>query len=191
MKKVCCRCGAEMGRVRADIFDEAVITHGICDACGEELMFEELGVPLREFLDTLDAPVLVLDADAEVHTANRQACSLLKKTLGEVEGRRGGEVIECKYSRTPGGCGEDIHCKSCTIRKTVLKTHETGKSFERVPAYPDICFGNEIKPVRFEISTEKVGGLVLLRVDDVNPGNEDHQGDRVPFERTPPDDRSS
>jgi len=119
-----------------------------------------------EFLDRLGVPVLLVESEPRVLTGNKPARDLLGKGLGEIEGRRGGEVIECVHANTPGGCGQDVHCKSCTIRNTVLETFETGKSFLHVKAFPDIQFGENVKTMSLEISTEKVADVVLLRIDD-------------------------
>ncbi|MFC1889223.1 PAS domain-containing protein [Thermodesulfobacteriota bacterium] len=178
MRRVCCRCGKEMGQISSDVHDEDIISHGFCEPCAEQFMYEELGKPLHEFLDTLGVPVLVIEPGPRVRTANSQACSLLGKSLSEIQGYKGGEVIECVHARTPDGCGQDIHCKSCTIRNTVLETFETGKSFERILAYPDIHVDEEVKNACLELSTEKVGGMVLLRIDDLRIQSEAQQSNR-------------
>ena len=44
-------------------------------------------------------------------------------------------------------------------------TYETGRACVRVPAYPDACAGAERSP-SLKITTEKIGDLVVLRVDE-------------------------
>jgi len=169
-----------MGRIDTGEEDDDIISHGFCEPCAERLTYEALGKSLQEFLDSLGVPILVIEEGPRVRTANRQACELLGKPVEEIQGRKGGEVIECVYSRMPGGCGENIHCESCTIRTTVLETFASGKSQERVVAYPDIYSVKEVKKVCLEISTEKVGGLVLLRIDDLRTeGEAGGEADRV------------
>lgn len=175
MRKVCCRCGKEMARISSDPLDEDLISHGFCDPCGERLMYEELGEPLHEFLEKLGVPVLVIEPGPRVRTANKQACSLLGKDFSEIQGYKGGEVIECVHARSRDGCGADVHCKTCTIRNTVLETFASGKSFRNISAYPDICVNDEVKTMCLEISTEKVGSLVLLRIDDLREKGEFQQ----------------
>ncbi|MBN2430525.1 MAG: hypothetical protein JXQ27_03585 [Acidobacteria bacterium] len=75
-------------------------------------------------------------------------------------------MIECVHAGRPGGCGEQVHCKSCTIRNTVLETFQSGESCIRVKAYPDIQMGRAVKTFSIEITTEKVGDAVLLQVDE-------------------------
>ena len=107
-----------------------------------------------------------MDKDGRVVAANTQGLKQVSQDVGQIEGRLGGEVFECKYATLPGGCGQTIHCKTCTIRKTVTKTHETGECCIRVPAYMDLGDIIDVKTIRFLISTEKVNDVVLLRIDD-------------------------
>lgn len=120
---------------------------------------------MRSFLDSFVEPILMIGPDPKVLTANNSAQKLLKKQLGDIEGFKGGQVINCSYAFTEQGCGNDIHCESCTIRNTVLETFRTGNSFTEVPAYPDIQTFDEVRNCCIKISTEKVGEVVLLRID--------------------------
>ena len=165
MKKMCAWCGTEIGPVGASKPDDAV-THGICDNCLDNFIFQE-GVDLREFLDTLAAPILMVDSERVVRIANKTASALLGKQPDEIEGYRGGEVFECEYARLPEGCGQTVHCAGCAIRRTVMETLATGKSFSRVPATLRRHTPEEPQDVRFLISTEKVADTVLLRVDEI------------------------
>jgi hypothetical protein len=126
-----------------------------------------MGMPLHEYLDGLDAPVLVVSAEGVVETANAQARALLRKELPEIEGYRGGDVFECTHAKLPGGCGQTIHCTGCTIRRTVTHTYNTAQSHLRVLATLNREHGREARRIPFLISTEKVQGVVLLRIDEV------------------------
>ena len=143
MKSVCAWCQADLGEVESEAHLEDSITHGICSSCVARLRssYLERSESLQDFLDRLGVPVLLLESDARVLTGNKLARDLLGKGLGDLEGRRGGEVIECTHSKTPEGCGQTVHCKTCTIRNTVLETFETGRNFLHVQAYPDIQIG--------------------------------------------------
>ena len=99
-------------------------------------------------------------------TANKLARELLGKGLDKIEGFKGGEIIECVHAGTQHGCGRDIHCKSCTLRNTVLETFDKGKSFLNVKTFPDIQVGQEVKTMSLKISTEKVANVVLLSIDE-------------------------
>lgn len=142
------------------------ISHGICIPCVKEV-FRGMSEPLQDFLDRLEEPVLLMGSGPKVVTANKRACEILQKDLSQVEGFKGGHVMECVHAQSPGGCGKQIHCQSCTIRNTVLETFKTGKSFEQVPAYLDIERADEQREMCLRISTEKAGDVVLLRIDDI------------------------
>lgn len=165
MKCVCAWCNTVLRDGDAHAVSRPV-THGICLRCAQEFL-SDTAEPLREFLDRLGVPVLVVDAGPVVRTANAQARELLGKDLPEIEGHRPGVVIDCVHAGKPGGCGHQLHCQSCTIRRLVLETYATGKSFSRVQATPDLQSTNGIATTRIEISTEKAGGVVLLRLHDV------------------------
>ena len=165
MIRVCAWCKKDLG-IEHDT--KKIITHGICDSCAANFI-QDLGMPLYIFLDKLKVPIFLVDKDGLMLTANKDARTLLGKDINEIKGMRGGEVIECAYAHLEGGCGRTHHCKSCTIRNLVMATHETGNSFHRVLAYPDINTGDGVRKMRFEISTELVAGVVFLRIDDMRP----------------------
>jgi hypothetical protein len=84
-----------------------------------------------------------------------------------IGGRLAGEVFECTHAHQPGGCGHTLHCQSCMIRSSVTKTFQTGAPCIRVPACQDLDTFEGPRKVRFLITTEKVSGGVLLRIDDL------------------------
>jgi len=171
VKQICFFCSAEIGSVGnpSEIDDE--ISHGLCPNCVPKFMAGH-GCQFGEFLDRLPAPIFVIDEKARVVGANAEGLRQVNKSARDVQSRLGGEVFECRHAKEPGGCGQTIHCKTCTIRNTVTKTLKTGETCLRVPAYMDL--GNIIqeRTVRFLISTEKVGEVVLLRIDAVEPNIE-------------------
>ena len=87
--------------------------------------------------------------------------------VSKIKGVHLGEAIVCPYARLPGGCGQTIHCRSCTVRLTIHDTYTTGRSHYDVPAYQDVCFAREVKTICFLISTEKSGEFVLLKIHEV------------------------
>ena len=166
MIRICAWCGKNMGAAPSDVHAETIITHGVCAACLNKLFGEE-GVELQVFLDSLAVPVVVVDATVTVKTANRPARALLHKEAPDIEGYKGGDVFECAHAKQPEGCGYTIHCSGCVIRQTVTDTFRSGRSHLKVPA----CLQNgtpaDHEQVNLLISTEKVGGVVLLRMDEV------------------------
>jgi hypothetical protein len=166
MKKICAWCRKDLGRIESQTVYENAITHGICGTCGQNLLFQ-MGVDLLVFLDSLKLPVVVVNQAGKIVTGNGQARTMLRKGLPEIEGYNGGEVFECAYARLPEGCGNTTHCSGCTIRRTVMETYASGRSFFRVPAL--LCRNTPEDPViiKLQISTEKVSDLVLLRIDEI------------------------
>jgi hypothetical protein len=166
MKKVCSWCKMDMGNVPSDFFSETAITHGICHKCFDNF-FGPHKYNLLDFLDNLEAPVIVIDSTVRVMSANKQARELLKKESKDIEGVRGGDVFECAFAKLPGGCGNTVHCDACTIRNTVMDTFQTGKSHLKTPAYLLQGIPDNYQEIQFEISTEKVKDVVLLRIDKI------------------------
>jgi hypothetical protein len=144
--------------------EQGIITHGICRDCAYHL-FAQIGMPLLEYLDGLNVPVVIVDGDGTVTTANEQARTVLQKDLSEIEGYKGGDVFECSHAKLPEGCGQTIHCSGCTIRKAVTYTSQTGQSCQSVPAVLNRDTVDGVTEARFLISTQKVRDVVLLRID--------------------------
>lgn len=163
MRKECAWCRTDLGLVDSE--EDDLITSGVCKPCAEKMLYER-GKSLHEFLDTFKVPILLIKTGPVVYTANKYAREFLSKDFTEIEDNKHGDVIGCANADLPGGCGQTEHCKSCTIRKTVLETFETGKSLYHIKAYPDIQLLRENKNMCLEISTEKVGKAVFLRIKD-------------------------
>jgi len=166
MKQVCLYCGRYLGSVVAAPDDPTLISHGICSICLPRFM-SRIGKPLTDFLDTLPGPIFVVDADCRIVGANTLGLQQLSKDLDTIEGQLAGNAFECKHAKLPDGCGRTLHCKTCTIRRAVTKTAETGESCHRVPAFLDLADISKDMRIRFLISTEKVKGAVLLRIEDI------------------------
>lgn len=171
MRRLCSWCNTDFGSKPGP---EQSITHGICPTCYTRVLAEEFSAPpparLEEFLEALGVPVFLADDDVRVHAGNQLAASLVGKKLDELPGKYGGQVIECVNASRPGGCGKTILCRTCVIRNSVTDTFQTGKSHIRLPASRELATDEGVVSVRFVISTEKVGPVVLLRIDEVLPG---------------------
>jgi len=101
------------------------------------------GPDSRESLEAIETPVLLMQGNPrQVVTANQRARDLFRKELHEVEGRRGGQVFDCVHSFTDAGCGKDVNCEDCKIRKA-----------EGTMTYV------------LQVSTEKAGDLALVRIE--------------------------
>lgn len=166
MKKVCAWCKKLIGEVGSETDSEQLISHGMCPDCAFHLTAQQ-GMPLREFLEGLGAPILAVDADGRVLAANTQVQALVGTDLSVIEGRLCGDVFECENSLLPEGCGRTIHCLGCAIRKAVTETYTTGRSARKVPAHISRTSSGAPVEVHYLVSTEKMGQIVLLRIDPV------------------------
>lgn len=161
MKRVCAWCKKDLGEVPSGVAEERDITHGICNECLSNIEFQA-GADLSRFLDSLPAPVLVLDKQSRVQMLNRAASDLPGIDHAVHPGTTPGLVFECRHARDPGGCSRAIHCSGCAIRMAIQETAATGRGVVRQPA----TLTQEDQEVRLLITTEKVGGLILLRIDE-------------------------
>jgi PAS domain-containing protein len=171
MKRICAWCSKEMPGGESKAASKNMITHGICDNCRDNVLFQ-MGVELEAYLDSLDVPIVLVNQGGKVVTANNRARSMLRKDLSDIEGYRGGEVFECAYARLPEGCGNTQHCSGCTIRKTVMKTHGTGKGFRKVQATLNRNTPETPEQMNLLISTERLANVVLLRIDKIEAEKE-------------------
>jgi PAS domain-containing protein len=162
MKVVCSYCRADMREVEP--YDDQGVSHGICDECYVHFMRQWEGLKLGEYLDDFEFPVIVVTGNEKrIAAVNQRMAELIGKEEREVAGLLGGEALECVYSRLEGGCGKTIHCKTCTIRKTVNETWETGRSLEQVPARLDRDDGR----IHLLISTYKHERAVTVVIEDI------------------------
>ncbi len=173
IRVVCCYCKKQV-RTKESEYD--AISHGVCDRC-LPLMVRDLGQPMSEFLDELRPPVLVVQDNARVIAANAAARSMLSKEQLEICGELPGEVLGCRQAREPGGCGQQVHCKSCVIRQSVTHTMDTGEPCTKT-AFADIGLVSGDKRVRFLIETEKVNSFVRLTIHDVKEADDQGPGTR-------------
>ena len=94
---------------------------------------------------------------------------MVGKTGPQVLNRLGGEVISCIYSELPGGCGQTVHCVGCTIRGAVNETRASGQPKRNVPAFAYVRTPDgQIVKLLLRVTTEPVGGIVLLRMDEAS-----------------------
>jgi hypothetical protein len=167
VKLVCGWCRRSLGEIEDGDTEHPITSHGLCESCAFRLS-AQLGVPLQQYLDSLGVPVTVMDADAAVLMVNAPAAGILDRGK-PLRGLRAGDVFECANAQLPGGCGRTIHCSGCTLRRTVTDTFATGRSHLRVPASLRRGRNGDGDAVALRITTEKVGGVVLVRIDHVGP----------------------
>jgi hypothetical protein len=160
-----------LGDVYTKFHDESFTTLAICQDCAATL-FGELRLDQAEiFLEKLPEPVVVVDRDGVVMTANNLARVQLGKGLHNIMGFTVGRIIECEHANKPEGCGKTIHCNGCTIRMCVEDTYNTGRSNINVPAYGEALGDAGPNPRQRQlltISTERVADVVVLRIVDIS-----------------------
>ncbi len=166
LKHLCLLCNQEIGTTGKHSGTDDEISHGLCPSCVPKFMAGH-GCQFAEFLDSLPAPIFVIDDNTRILGSNHEGLRLIGKSAADTHLLLGGEAFECRHAKEPGGCGQTIHCKTCTIRKTVTQTFQTGESCIRVPAYMDLGNITQERSVHYLISTEKVVDVVLLRIDEV------------------------
>lgn len=166
MECICAWCNKTLSS--AEEFEaDGVITHGICSSCALELT-KDSPRTTREILRLIREPIFVVNSDTVVKAANSSAAELLNKQAADLEENLPGDALECTFSKTGKGCGKTIHCKTCTVRNTITDTINSGACYNNVPAYQNIDTPDGPKVMRFSISTEKVGEMILLRIDDLD-----------------------
>jgi len=166
MIQICAWCRSEMRRLADSGSSESDISHGICKTCFDNIRFQE-GVPLGEYLDSLPAPVYLVNSEGVVTGVNRAACKALGKDPDKIVSNLGGDVFECAFARLPEGCGRTVHCSGCTIRRAVMTTFETGKPQSRVSTVLNYGEANEPTQIPLTITTVKIDSVILLRVDEM------------------------
>lgn len=133
MKVVCSYCRKKIDEDPAG--GQARLSHGFCEECHEHFKKQWEGQSLGQYLDRFDVPVLVVTDTCRILAANQEMADLIGRSEREVHGLLGGEGLECVYARLEEGCGKEVHCRTCTVRNTVLHTLETGESLHRVECY--------------------------------------------------------
>ena len=168
LRRICAWCGAALDSRSASLAADTPVTHGICPSCLARFQSERTW-SLEDFLERLEGPVVLVDADGVFLAANSRAQAALGQDRLRLSGRRGGEVIDCLYAQLPGGCGASAHCRTgCVIRRSVTATLTTGRAVARAEAQQTVRSAEGERTKRFEISTERAGELVLLRIDETS-----------------------
>ncbi len=120
---------------------------------------------MQQHLDTIPVPILLIDDSDAIVTMNAKACDALGRKLEEAATQLFGKVFDCIHSRSQEGCGRTIHCSGCTIRRSVTTTFNTGIPQVSIPATLSVASSDHISEAVLAVTTVKIGGLVVLRID--------------------------
>jgi hypothetical protein len=165
MKVICSFCTAVISPGRSP---DDPVSHGVCTSCYNRILSSH-GFNVRKFLDMLDAPVLLVDADVNIIAANALAIQTVRKPVSQIQGNLCGDVMECVNAFLPGGCGRTPECPDCTVRDSVNETYSTGHTVTRRSAIIRSRAGGRGKTMQLLISTQKDGDIVLLRLEPGEP----------------------
>lgn len=161
MTQVCKICGTEVAQDGQATTGD--ITGEICGPCCRQL---SAGANHSARLEAIDAPFLLMQGQPrQVVTANRRALALFGKELPEVTGHRGGQVFDCLHSFSEAGCGLDSNCEDCKIKGAIVDTFATETAHHAVATTLQIRKAGGIKTYLLQVSTQKIGDLALVRVE--------------------------
>lgn len=165
MKKLCVSCKADLSNGVVPKALDFPVSRGICKTCSKNI-FNEQDKSIRKFLDLLEGPILLLEPEPRrVFMANAQACSLFGKDISQIERHKGGEVFDCIYAFTEEGCGKHSKCENCSIRRSIVETMATGKSFPCVMANLEVRRNAATVLYTLQVSTERIDKYALVRID--------------------------
>ena len=165
MRQLCMYCAMPL---EGDEPASEEVSHGLCPECYPRFV-AGTGKPAQEFLDSLPFPVFVINDEQMLVGANCHARAMAATEFDEESPALGGVVFQCVHAMKPGGCGRTVHCKTCTIRNSVVETAMTGMAKRHVEAFMDLGDVTGATHVRFVVTTEKIGDAVLLTVEDAQP----------------------
>ncbi len=165
MRQTCRWCETEFS-VTSEQSSGFIVTGGLCISCTKKFSLLNDASTVREFIDAINTPILVMQAEPrQVYTANKKALELFGKELSEMEGYRGGQVFDCLQSFTELGCGKDINCEECKIKAAIVGAFNNGDSFKSVSSPLEVKKKDKTSTYLLQISTEKTGDLALVRID--------------------------
>ena len=170
MQRICSSCQMPLGKEAEDTLFSRDILHSLCDDCSN-LFMTQMGMPINHFINGFTVPVIIMAQDGSVGMANSRAHTLLGKAHAQLAGRQGGDIFECEHAAEPEGCGRTVHCSGCTIRRSVMDTMKTGLPHVRIPATLKVGKPGEHQPIAMQISTQKILGFVLLKIEKVAIGH--------------------
>ena len=173
MKRVCAWCKTDMGELKSDLHDASAITHGICNVCLKSL-FEDKNIDFIPFLNSLSAPVVLIDENNTYLSANDAALSILEKQHTHLHNQRTGDIFTCENARLSGGCGHTEKCGGCQMLQLITDTYEGRDDFSNIPVTLMRRVDNVREELNLKISTESVNDLVLMRIDHFDTKAIDH-----------------
>lgn len=162
MKLICAWCNSLISETKHKL---SAVSHGVCCECTSKILSEPKGL-VRTFLDQLEYPVLLIDAQTNMYLENSQLKDLVGKTSIEIEGKKSGEVFNCINWQESGECGSTIHCRDCTIRQAIEETFTSGTPLLDIKGGLKTTINGSEQEADCVISTQKTENYVLLTIHD-------------------------
>jgi hypothetical protein len=144
------------------------ITGGVCASCAEDVLSTRENT--QRFINSLASPIIIMQGDPHLAvTANGKASQLLGKDLSQILGQRSGQVFDCIHSFSDLGCGRDLNCGDCNLVSAVAEALSQKKSSTKVFSLLDVLRQGRSSAYNLEVSTEPIGDLALMRIDQYGP----------------------
>jgi hypothetical protein len=136
--------------------DELNLLTKTCEKCFNTVLSSRIEM-VSGYLESLRIPAALIAQDQTVLSSNGRFRTIAPNR--KIVGHRLGEVLECMYAPILGRCGETVACLVCRLKRSVEATWLTGEGLRGAPfSFPHKEEGRKT----FSITTEKVGGAVLL-----------------------------
>jgi hypothetical protein len=164
MKIVCAWCNKVLTEYESY---RHTVSHGICPECLRGLVGVGAEISLKDFIDRLGFPVMLVDRSASVQRVNGMAAQAFGRPGSQLEDVAVGLAIECQNAFAPGGCGRMEHCAGCVLRGTILGTHADGQPRYGVYSRHEVMTAQGAAPKRFRFSTSLIGDAVMLAIEEV------------------------
>jgi signal transduction histidine kinase len=141
-----------------------------CELASETLRDSQ--AEISAIFDSAPVMMILMDRERRVRRVNSAAIEFLGRPTEEMIGLRGGEALRCLNALDdPQGCGFGPACETCVVRRTVLDTFETGKSYRRIEAGLPIPRGEQPEERKLLVSTAPTSVLgspmVLVSIEDI------------------------
>jgi PAS domain S-box-containing protein len=116
--------------------------------------------------------MLLIDVNRRIVRANKLAEQVTGKAASDLVGRYAGEALNCVNALDdPQGCGFGRNCKTCMVRRIILDTFASGRSYHQVEASLTFAIDGKPKEMTFLLCTARlfVQGLpqVLVTIQDI------------------------
>ncbi len=156
MHLICSYCGKYIKEKKP--YEVIRTTHGICSECYLPLIKQLEDLSYDSYLETFNVPVLLVDSNLIIASANKAILALVGKKIDNVRGKLGGEAVDCLYSGLVQGCGKTDHCETCQIRNLVVRTGKTRMAHCKFRISFETAQGKK----NFFVSTSSIDDLILI-----------------------------